>query len=104
VVEMKKVDKLKAKVLENLDVLSGSVVMWHSKCGKNCVCNNGMKHVCHYLTFKKDGKTKNLYLPPGAVSEAKKMTARHKKLKAFILEIGQLNYEALKEQYLTKGR
>jgi hypothetical protein len=101
---MKRIERLKAEVVENLDVLSGSVVMWRSKCGKNCVCNNGMKHVCHYLSSKRDGRTRNLYLPPGAVAEAKKMTARHKKLKALILEIGRLNYEALKEQHLTKGR
>ena len=101
---MKKIERLKAKLVENLDFLSGSVVMYRSKCGKNCVCNNGMKHVCHYLSAKKEGRTRNLYLPPGAVDEAKKMTEKHKKIKALLLEIGQLNYETLKERHLTKGR
>ena len=101
---MEKVDKLKAEVIKNLDVLCGSVVMYRKKCGKNCTCNNGNKHECYYLTGKKLGKTKNLYLPPRAVVEAKEMTERHKKVKSLLLEIGAINYENLKEHHLTKGR
>ena len=101
---MKKLERLKAKVIENLDILCGTVIMRQMKCGKNCTCNNGKKHVCYYLSSKKEGKTKNLYMPPGAVKEAEKMTKRHKQIKALLLEIGQINYEMLKERHLTKGR
>ncbi len=38
--KMERGDRPKTKVVENLDILSGSVVIWRSKCGKNCICNN----------------------------------------------------------------
>ena len=89
---------------ENLDMLIGSVIVNYLKCGKNCVCNKGKKHKKYYLSTKEGGKTNNLYLPPDAVKEAGKMSRRYKKVKTILQEISRLNYEALKEQYLTKGR
>jgi len=99
----KKSEKIK-RVNENLDILIGSVVVNYLKCGKNCTCNNGMKHKKYYLSSKEGGKTKTRYLPPGAVDEAKEMSARYKKLKTILFELSQLNYEELKERHLTKGR
>ena len=88
----------------DLDILVGSVIVDYLKCGKDCTCNKGKKHRKHYLSTKEGGKTRNLYLPPGAVEEAKEMSGRYKKLKALLLEISRLNYEALKGRHLTKGR
>ena len=101
---MKELERLKTELIVNLDILVGSVVMSRSKCGKNCVCNNGKKHVCYYLSSKKNGQTRNLYLPPGAVEKAGNMTDRYKKVKELLLMIGQCNYEELKNKHLTKGR
>jgi hypothetical protein len=89
---------------ENLDMLIGSVIVRYLKCGKNCVCNKGKKHKKYYLSTKEGGKTNNLYLPSDAVKEAEAMSRRYKKVKALLLEISRLNYEALKERHLTKGR
>jgi len=89
---------------ENLDMLVGSVIVNYLKCGKNCTCNKGKKHKKYYLSSKEGGKTKLLYLPPGAVKEAKAMSRRYRKVKAVLLEISRLNYEALKKRHLTKGR
>ncbi len=97
-------ENLKAELAENLDILAGSVVTRRAKCGKNCVCNNGEGHITHYLSSKKDGKTRNLYLPPGAVEEAIKMTLRHKAVKRLLLQIAEGNYETLKSRHLTKGK
>lgn len=101
---MKKIDRLKKEVMDNLDLIIGSVVMYRSKCGKNCTCNDGKKHVTYYLSSKKEGKTKNLYLPPKAVEEAREMNERHKKVKKTLQEISQCNYENLKKRNLTKGK
>ena len=101
---MKKIDRLKKELMSNLDIVIGSVVMYLSKCGKNCTCNNGKKHICYYLSSKKEGRTKNLYLPPGAVDEAKEMNERYKKVKGLLQEISQDNYESLKKRNLTKGK
>jgi len=99
----KKSEKIK-RVNENLDILIGSVIVNYLKCGKDCTCNKGKKHKKHYLSSKVGGRTKNSYLPPGAVEEAKEMSRRYKKLKTILRELSQLNYEELKEQHLTKGR
>lgn len=101
---MTKIDRLKKELNDNLNLIIGSVVMYRSKCGKNCTCNNGEKHITYYLSSKKDGKTKNLYLPPGAVEEAREMNERHRKVKKILLEISLCNYEKLKKRNLTKGK
>jgi len=101
---MRKLERLKKELNENLDLLIGSVVMYRSKCGKNCTCNNGKKHICHYLSTKKEGKTKNLYLPPSAVEEARAMNERYRNVKEIMQEISQCNYDSLKKRNLTKGR
>ncbi len=101
---MRKIERLKKEVMENLDLITGSVVMYRSKCGKNCTCNNGEKHITYYLTSKKEGKTKNLYLPRGAVEEAREMNQRHRKIKDLLQEISMCNYENLKKRNLTKGK
>lgn len=101
---MGELEKLKREVSENLDLLIGSVVMYRSKCGRNCTCNNGAKHVTYYLSTKKEGKTKNLYLPPGAVDEAREMNERHGKIKEALRKISEINYENLKKRNLTKGK
>ncbi len=101
---MKEKKELLKRLDENLDILAGSVIVNYLKCGKNCVCNKGRKHKKHYLSFKEDGKTKMLYLPPGAVKEAKEMSRRYKRAKDILLKISRRNYEALKERHLTKGR
>lgn len=100
----RKIDRLKKAVVDNLDLIIGSVVMYRSKCGKNCTCNNGEKHITYYLSSKKAGKTKNLYLPPGAVEEAREMNERYRKVKDILQEISQYNYEDLKKRNLTKGK
>ena len=99
----KKREKIR-RLNENLDMLIGSVIVNYLKCGKDCTCNKGKKHKKYYLSTKEGGKTNNLYLPPDAVKEAEEMSRRYKKVKTILQEISRLNYEALKEQYLTKGR
>ena len=99
----KKREKIR-RLNENLDILIGSVIVNHLKCGKDCTCNKGKKHKKYYLSTKEGGKTNNLYLPPDAVKEAEEMSRRYRKVKTILQEISRINYEALKERHLTKGR
>ena len=101
-VRMKK--EMRRRLNENLDMLIGSVIVRYLKCGKNCVCNKGKKHKKYYLSTKDGGKTTMLYLPPGAVGEAGQMSRRYKEVKTILQEISRINYEALKERHLTKGK
>ena len=97
-------EALKEELTDNLDLIIGSVVMYRSKCGKNCTCNAGKKHETYYLSSKKNGKTKNLYIPKKAVEEARIMNSRHKRVKNILEEISSINYNILKEKNLTKGK
>ncbi len=99
----KKREKIR-RLNENLDILIGSVIVNYLKCGKDCTCNKGKKHKKYYLSTKEGGKTNNLYLPPDAVKEAEEMSRRYRKVKTILQEISRINYEALKERRLTKGR
>ena len=99
----KKREKIR-RLNENLDILIGSVIVNYLKCGKDCTCNKGKKHKKYYLSTKEGGKTNNLYLPPDAVKEAEEMSRRYRKVKTILQEISRINYEALKERHLTKGR
>ncbi len=99
-----KLKELKSELMDNLDLIIGSVVMYRSKCGKNCICNSGQKHETFYLSSKKNGKTKNLYIPKKAAKEARVMNAKHKRVKEILEEISLINYTSLKERNLTKGK
>ena len=99
-----KLNELKSELMDNLDLIIGSVVMYRSKCGKNCICNAGQKHETYYLSSKKNGKTKNLYIPKKAVKTARDMNAKHKRVKEILEEISLINYINLKEKNLTKGK
>lgn len=99
---MSKRDKLADQLREHLDLLIGSVVSSRLKCGKNCTCNKGKKHLKHFLSTKRDGKTWNQYIPPAAVAQARRMTGHHKKIQKLLKAISRENYKLLKRQYLTR--
>lgn len=98
------VTKKKINNIQHLmhDFLIGSVVKYRLKCGKNCTCNNGKKHIKFYLSITRKGKTKLFYLPPKSVKQAKKMSQRYKKLKFILEEFSRINYKDLKNKYLTR--
>ena len=96
-------------IKDYLDLLIGSEVSYKMKCGKqNCKCVQGERHVCFYLSFKKHGKTVNIYLPKNLVEEARLMTDNHKKLKEVITELSEVNLQLLrkssKPRTLTSNR
>ncbi len=96
--------KINDNVIQQLirDFLIGSVVKYRLKCGKNCTCNKGKKHIKFYLSITRNGKTKLFYLPPKSVKQAKKMSQNYKKLKSIIEKFSQINYENLKKDNLTR--
>ena len=90
--------QLKTKIKQLLDLLIGSVVSYHMKCGKkNCKCVQGERHVCFYLSLKKQGKTVNSYLPKYLVDKARQMTDNHKQLKQVLAELSEVNLELLRQ-------
>ena len=98
--ELKKRQRqLKTKIKQLLDLLIGSVVSYQMKCGKkNCKCVHGERHVCFYLSLKKQGKTVNSYLPKHLVEKARQMTDNHKQLKQVLAELSEVNLELLRHR------
>jgi intergrase/recombinase len=90
--------QLKSKIKQLLDLLIGSVVSYQMKCGKkNCKCAQGERHICFYLSLKKQGKTVNSYLPKNLVETARLMTDNHKKLKEILTELSEINLQLLRQ-------
>jgi intergrase/recombinase len=96
----KRQQQLKTKIKQRLDLLIGSVVSYHMKCGKKkCKCVRGERHICFYLSVKKQGKTVNIYLPKKLVDKARRMTRNHKQLKQLLIELSEVNLQLLRQHY-----
>ena len=74
---------LKEQICDNLDLLVGSVV-------------RSPAMMYHSLTAKVDGKTITRYVRKGLVPKVKKMTDRHKRIRAMIQQLSKVNWELLK--------
>ena len=92
----KRKKQLTDRLMHHLDILIGTVVAYRLKCGKNCRCNQGKKHLGFYLSVRSEGKTRNLYLPKDLVPRAREMSRQHQKLKKLLREVSQVNYELLR--------
>ena len=82
---MKKRGRLVRQVTDNLDFLIGSV----STKGLACEAYN--------LTTKVDGKTVTRHIPIGMLPAVRRMTERHRKLKALLKELGETNWLLARE-------
>lgn len=74
---------LEEQICDNLDLLIGSVV-------------RSPAMMYHSLTTKVDGKTVTRYVRKGLVPKVKKMTDRHKRIRAMIQQLSKVNWELLK--------
>ena len=83
----KRKERLHREIAANLDFLVGSVTSQGPRGGFS-------------LTSARDGKTRTRYIRSALVSEVRRMTARHRRLKALLKELAEVNWELLK----AKGR
>lgn len=77
--------RLLGKISGNLDFLVGSV------------SSKGLKYEAYNLTTKIDGKTKTKHIPIDMVPTVRQMILRHKKLKALIKELSEVNWLLVRE-------
>jgi hypothetical protein len=77
---------LKAQIADNLDLLIGSV------------STKGPKRPGFNLTFKLQGITRTRHIRAADLQKVQLMTARHKKLKALISKLSDLNWKILSLQ------
>ena len=77
---MQKRDRLVEQVKDHLDFLAGSI------------SSKGLKWEAYNLTTKVDGVTKTRHIPKDLLPVVKRMTLRHKKLKALLKDLEQTNW------------
>jgi hypothetical protein len=82
---MKKRDRLIRQIADNLDYLIGSV------------STKGLKVEAFNLTTKINGVTKTRHIPKDMVKMVRRMTQRHQQLKNLIKELGDVNWQLVRE-------
>ena len=85
VVLMKRRDRLVRQITDHLDFLIGSV------------STKGLKVEAYNLTTKIEGKTRTKHIPKDMVPLVRRMTKRHQKLKELLKELGQTNWQLIRE-------
>jgi hypothetical protein len=75
--------RLTQEVIDNLDFLIGSI------------SSKGFRYPAYNLTTKVDGKTKTRHIPKDMLPLVKRLTARHRKLKAILRKLDEVNWELL---------
>lgn len=84
--------KARVKKLRNIDtVLGGSLVQMP-------------EHSSRYLTDKKNGKTRTMYIPLDHLEEAKQWNKNWKEAKKLLKEISQIQRALLKEEIQAQRR
>lgn len=82
---MMKRDRLTQQVRDHLDFLTGSI------------SSKGLRWEAYNLTSKVDGVTKTRHIPKGLLPVVRRMTQRHKKLKALLKALEEVNWRLTRE-------
>ena len=82
---MMKRDRLTQQVRDHLDFLAGSI------------SSKGLRWEAYNLTSKVDGVTKTRHIPKGLLPVVRRMTQRHKKLKALLKALEEVNWRLTRE-------
>ena len=82
---MMKRDRLTRQVRDHLDFLAGSI------------SSKGLRWEAYNLTNKIDGVTKSRHIPKGLLPVVRRMTQRHKKLKALLKDLEEVNWRLTRE-------
>jgi hypothetical protein len=82
---MQKRDRLTRQVQDHLDFLSGSIA------------SKGLRWEAYNLTSKVDGVTKSRHIPKDLLPVVRRMTQRHKKLKALLKDLEEVNWRLTRE-------
>ncbi|MFZ5435134.1 MAG: DUF6788 family protein [Bacillota bacterium] len=92
-------NRLKAKILESMDVIGGSVVESYRTCGKpGCRCQEGERHGPYYLlSWYEEGKTRTCHIPKEKLAEVKRMTANYVEVREALKKLSELNRRLLLE-------
>jgi hypothetical protein len=82
---MQKRDRLVRQIGDHLDFLAGSI------------SSKGLRWEAYNLTTKVDGVTKTRHIPKDMLPLVRRLTLRHKKLKALLKELEEVNWRLTRQ-------
>ena len=90
-------------------LLGASLVRIKRRCGRpGCHCQRGQKHEGFYVTLKREGKTKTVYVPKDLVAEVRSWIEQNRRMKRLMREITDLNLALIRSHVtfrtLRRGR
>jgi hypothetical protein len=88
-----------AQIVHRDPLMRGSLSVRHVTCGKrNCRCAKGEKHLALYLTYSKDGKTHQVYIPQDMEKEARQWVGNYHKVRGLLERVTEQAWENLKSR------
>jgi hypothetical protein len=82
---MQKRDRLVRQIGDHLDFLAGSI------------SSKGLRWEAYNLTTKVDGVTRTRHIPKDMLPLVRRLTLRHKKLKALLKELEEVNWRLIRQ-------
>ena len=82
------------------ELLKGSLTIRNQKCGKpNCKCaKTSYKHICLYLTRRKDGKIEQLYIPKDKEELVRIWVKNYRTVQELLEKISSIYWDKLKRK------
>lgn len=88
-----------AKLVHRAPLVRGSLSIRHITCGAaNCRCTRGEKHVAMYLTYSKNGKQHQIYIPKDLEKEAWQWVENYHKMKGLLEQVSEQAWKKLKSR------
>lgn len=80
-------------------LVAATLVQAEVRCGNPaCRCRKGGGHPTRFLTFKRNGKTKSVYVPKHRLAEVKRWVREHRGGKELVREISELTMELMRAE------
>lgn len=86
-------------ILSEAGLLHGTLVVRNRVCGKpGCRCARGEKHRCLFLTFRKDGKFQQLYVPKVLEATVRRWVGQDHAVREILRKISEFHWEKVKKE------
>ena len=86
-------------------VVAARLVKIARRCGRpGWHCNEGARHVGHYLSYKVAGKTHMVYVPVDLVEDVRGWIAEHRRLRQLTREISALTLAQIRGHVTARKR
>ena len=88
-----------AQIVSRQPLLRGSLTLRKLTCGKpNCRCRKGHKHEALYLSYSKDGKPRQLFVPKRLEPAVRQWVGNYHTVRGLLEQISEATCERIKTQ------